>query len=261
MTYPDILDDTPFRAKLRLYVTADLTAGAVVRIGAEQTHYLANVMRARSGDSVGLFNGRDGEWQCHIQGFSKRACDIIVTESLRQQSAESDLWLLFAPIKRTHLDFLTEKATELGVSLLWPIFTRHTASSRVNVDRLRLTAIEAAEQTARISVPEVREPERLEQMFHGWAPERRLLVLDEWGGGLPIADAVANLTPGPAAVIVGPEGGFAKSELDVLRDLPFATPVCLGPRILRADTAALAALACWQALRGDWQALPVRKAP
>jgi 16S rRNA (uracil1498-N3)-methyltransferase len=160
---------------------------------------------------------------------------------------------LFAPVKRARIDFIAEKATELGVSALVPVFTRHTVMTRVNDERLRAIAIEAAEQCERLSVPEVRAAASLDILLAAWPTDRKLLLLDEGGGGAPIADALAHVAPGPAALLVGPEGGFAKSELDGLRALSFATPVGLGPRILRADTAVIAALSCFQALCGDWR--------
>lgn len=242
--------------KLRLFVAADLTAGASVGLDAAQAHYLGTVMRARKGDALALFNGRDGEWRAVIDGFGKGWCSVALGERLRPQTAEPDLWLVFAPIKRARIDFIAEKATELGVSALWPIFTRHTAVGRVNVERLRANAVEAAEQCERLTVPEILAPATLDEALADWPAGRALLVLDESGAGAPAADALADLPPGPAAVLTGPEGGFAKSELDGLRALPFVTHIGLGPRILRADTAALAALACWQAWCGDWRARP-----
>ncbi|MFN3075583.1 MAG: 16S rRNA (uracil(1498)-N(3))-methyltransferase [Alphaproteobacteria bacterium] len=244
------------RPRLRLFVSSDLASNLTVRVGAEPAHYLVHVMRARAGEAVALFNGRDGEWLATLQDTGRRWCDLSVTVRSREQVPEPDLWLLFAPIKRAHLDYMVEKATELGVSRLWPVLTHRTVVTRVNVERLHAIAVEASEQTERLTVPSVREPVRLAALFENWPPERCLLVMDEWGGGRPIADVVSEKPPGPVAILVGPEGGFTKTELDVLRVLPFATAVGLGPRILRADTAALAALACWQALRGDWRASP-----
>lgn len=243
------------RARARLFVGDALTSGATVAVGPDQAHYLANVMRVRVGDGITLFNGQDGEWRGRVDAVGKGRCVLAVDNRLRTQAPEPDLWLLFAPIKRSRLDMVAEKAAELGVSVIWPVLTRFTAMGRVNVDRLRANAIEAAEQCERLTVPEVREPATLRQVLDGWASERLLLVMDETGSGLPIAEAVAAASE-PAAVLVGPEGGFAKSELDLLRDLPFVTPVSLGPRILRAETAAIAALSCWQALRGDWRERP-----
>lgn len=242
--------------KLRLYVEADLSVGAQVALSADQAHYVTNVMRSRPGDAVALFNGRDGEWRSEIVQTAKHSCILAVEGMLRPQKAEPDVWLVFAPIKKARIDFIAEKATELGVSGLWPVYTRHTIVSRVNSDRLAANAVEAAEQTERMTIPAIFEPETLDKVLASWPPERHLLYMDETGGGGGISEVLPRLTPAPAAVLIGPEGGFAKSELDALRKLPFATAVGLGPRILRADTAALAALACWQALCGDWHERP-----
>ena len=161
-----------------------------------------------------------------------------------------DLWLAFAPVKKTPSDYLTQKATELGVSLLQPVMTRRTIVSRINQDRMAANAIEAAEQSGRLSVPEIREAVSLEKLLAGWPQERRLYFCDEGGDAQPLAKASA---PGPAAILTGPEGGFDPAEREKLRALSFVTPVTLGPRILRADTAALAALAIWQSVSGDWK--------
>ncbi|OIR06144.1 ribosomal RNA small subunit methyltransferase E [mine drainage metagenome] len=241
--------DTP--PKLRLFVDAALAPGAALPLTAEQAHYLLSVMRAAAGTPVAVFNGRDGEWRARLEPAGRKGGRLILESPSRPQAPEPDLWLLFAPIKRTRIDFIAEKATELGVSALQPVFTRHTVMSRVNDERLRAIAIEAAEQCERLSVPQVRPAAALDSLLAGWPSERRLILLDEGGGGRPVAEALGALPPGPAALLVGPEGGFAAAELESLRALPFTVPVGLGPRILRADTAALAALACYQALCGD----------
>lgn len=243
----------------RLFVAADLAAGVALVLPDAASHYLTHVLRAASGDGVRIFNGRDGEWDARIEKLAKFGVHLTVGERLRAQAAEPDLWLVFAPIKRAPIDYLAQKATELGVSRLQPVFTRYTAVSRVNVDRLRANAIEAAEQTGRLTVPEVAEPVTLDAMMAAWPRTRPLVVLDETGQGAPLAEALAGSTLRAAsavAILVGPEGGFAPAELDALRVLPFVTPVRLGPRILRADTAALSALACWQAWVGDWRDPP-----
>jgi 16S rRNA (uracil1498-N3)-methyltransferase len=180
---------------------------------------------------------------------------LSLGEQFRAQAPEPDLWLVFAPIKRTAVNFMVTKATELGVSRIVPVITARTNSERVNTRRLRANAIEAAEQSERLSVPEVDEPVRFPAFLERWSGTRRLLVGDETGAGRPIADIAAEMaqTPVPLAVMTGPEGGFAPDELDQLRDVPFVTPVGLGPRVLRADTAALAALAVVQAVAGDWR--------
>ncbi len=246
--------DTP--PKLRLFVQASLNEGALVPLGPDQAHYLLNVMRAAAGTPVAVFNGQDGEWLAALEQTGKKTAQLALRQQLRPQAAEPDLWLLFAPVKRARIDFITEKATELGVSALQPVWTRRTVMSRVNDDRLSAIAREAAEQCERLSVPEMRPARDLDDLLASWPQDRRLILLDEGGGGRPIAEALADLPPGPAAVLVGPEGGFAKSELDALRSLSFAVPVGLGPRILRADTAVLAALSCYQAMCGDWRQTP-----
>jgi len=241
----------------RLFVAADLAAGAEAPLSEAQAHYLRHVMRRDNGAPLLLFNGRDGEWRGTLALSGKKAASAAVGERARDQAAEPDLWLCFAPIKRARIDYVAEKATELGVAVLQPVLTQHTAVERVNVERLRANAIEAAEQTERLSVPEVREPVELMKLLADWPAERRLLMCDETGGGPPIADALGKLDEAarkaPWAIVIGPEGGFSAGELAALRRMKDVTAVGLGPRILRADTAALAALACWQALVGDWR--------
>ncbi|HEX4304144.1 MAG TPA: 16S rRNA (uracil(1498)-N(3))-methyltransferase [Rhizomicrobium sp.] len=237
--------------KLRLYVEAPLGAGASVAPDDGQTHYLLHVMRAKAGDRVSLFNGRDGEWLARIASISKRSCTLECERQIAPQAEVPDLWLCFAPIKKTPADYVVQKATELGVRVLQPVFTRRTIVSRVNLERMRANAIEASEQSERLSVPETREPLTFDKLLATWPAERRLIFCDE-GGAPPLATALRDLQPGPTALFTGPEGGFDPSERDRLRAQPFVTPVSLGPRILRADTAALAALAVWQALSGDW---------
>lgn len=238
----------------RLYVDAPLAGGGTVALGADQTHYLKNVLRLGPGEGVALFNGRDGEWRSEIAAVSKKAAELAVIEQTREQVPEPDVWLAFAPIKRARIDFTAQKATELGASLLWPVMTRHTMVDRVNTERLRANAVEAAEQSDRLTVPEVREPARLDALIDTWPADRALILADETGGP-PIGEVLSayhakSITS--AGFLIGPEGGFAEPELDRLRKLPFVTPVSLGARLLRADTAALAVLAVWQALAGDW---------
>lgn len=243
------------RLETRLYVPQDLGTGGAVGLTAEQAHYLKHVLRLDAGARVALFNGRDGEWVARIDGIGRGWASLTVDERRREQPVDPDLWLVFAPIKRARIDFIAQKATELGVSALVPVFTRFTQMTRVNNDRLLANAIEAAEQSARLSVPEVREPARLAQVLDAWPEGRRLILCDETGEGAPIDEALRGpdfADMPPSALLIGPEGGFAEQELDRLGRLPFVTRVSLGPRVLRADTAALAALACWQALVGDW---------
>lgn len=241
----------PSPPKIRLFVDGALSAGATVTATQAQAHYLLHVMRRASSYPVALFNGSDGEWRASVMTPSKRQVVFKVEARLRAQVGGPDLWLAFAPIKR--IDLVVEKATELGASALLPVMTRHTDVSRINFDRLRATAIEAAEQCERLSVPVIQPRQNLEALLAGWPGPRRLYYLDETGAGMPIARALQDQVTGSCAFLVGPEGGFAQSELDALSQLPSAVGVSLGPRILRAETAALAALACWQALSGDWR--------
>jgi 16S rRNA (uracil1498-N3)-methyltransferase len=238
--------------KVRLYVGAPLSEGTCVATTEGQTHYLLHVMRAKIGDRTSLFNGRDGEWLARIADVDKRGCALICERRTRPQQSEVDLWLCFAPIKRTPADYLTQKATELGVSLLQPMITRRTIVSRVNTERMRANAIEAAEQSDRLSVPEIAKLVSLERLLTHWPADRRILFCDEAGEAPPIVEALAEPVSSASAVLTGPEGGFDPAERDAIRACDFATPVSLGPRILRADTAALAALAIWQAIAGDW---------
>ena len=236
--------------RIRLYVTAALGEGAGVPLSDGQAHYLLHVMRAKAGDRLRLFNGRDGEWLAEITTVTKRGAIVTARARTAAQMGVPDLWLAFAPVKKTPADYLAQKATELGAGRLQPVFTRRTIVARVNQERLLANAIEAAEQSGRLSVPDIAAPMTLEKLLAAWPRERRLYFCDEGGDARPLA-SVAQ--PGSAAILTGPEGGFDPAERESLRALPFVTPVGLGPRILRADTAALAALAVWQSVRGDWR--------
>jgi 16S rRNA (uracil1498-N3)-methyltransferase len=236
----------------RLFIGAALAPGAPVAVTAAQAHYLRHVLRLAPGDALAVFNGRDGEWLARIEAVAKHGGSLVALSQRRPQAGDGDLWLVFAPIKRARIDGLVEKATELGVSEMFPVATRHTAVERVNLDRLQAIAVEAAEQSERLTVPVVHPPQPLEKLLAAWPKERRLLLCDESGAAPPAAAVLQAAPPGPWAVLVGPEGGHAETELDALRKLPFVSPVGLGPRVLRSDTAAVAALALVQALRGDW---------
>jgi 16S rRNA (uracil1498-N3)-methyltransferase len=239
--------------KVRLFVTEALGRDVAVAVAREQANYLFNVMRLVPGDAVALFNGRDGEWRAEVEESGKRGGRLVCIEALRPQDAGPDLHLLFAPVKKARTDFIAEKATEMGCRRLAPVFTRFTNSERINAGRLRAHAVEAAEQCGILSVPEVAEPVRLDAALEAWEPGRRLLFCDETRTAPPATVALRAAGPGPWAVLVGPEGGFAPEEAERLRALPFATPASLGPRVLRADTAAVAALAIWQTTLGDWR--------
>ena len=244
----------------RLHLIAGLAAGREIELEPARAHYLRSVLRLGPGAAVAVFNAEDGEWLCRIAGIGKNGARLTAERQLRspEPGGEPDLWLLFAPIKRARLDWLVEKATELGVAALLPVWTARTQVERVNLDRLRAHAVEAAEQSERLSVPELRAPERLGRLLATWPGARRLVVCDESGAGEPISDAAARLPPGPMALLVGPEGGFDETELDAFGKLSFVTRVGLGPRVLRGETAALAAVAVFQAIAGDWRRVRIR---
>jgi 16S rRNA (uracil1498-N3)-methyltransferase len=227
----------------RLFVGQDLVEGA--RVIVEGT-YLGAVLRLGPGDKIKLFDNRTGEWLAEIVEAGKKRTALVVLERLREREGVPDLWLLFAPVKRGRIDWLVEKATELGVARLLPVVTRRTVVERLNLERLRAHAIEAAEQCERTALPDLDEPMKLEALLKAWPAERALYFADERGGGR------FEPRPGPAAILIGPEGGFTDDERALVHALPQARPVSLGPRILRADTAALAALALWMAEAGDW---------
>lgn len=246
--------------KIRLFVREPLTSGIRVNLPPEQSHYAARVMRAGPGDHVVLFNGSDGEWRAVIAETSKRGVSVQVENRLRDQEGVPDLTLLFAPVKRARLDFMVQKATELGVRALRPVMTRRTIVERINLARMAANAVEAAEQCGRLTVPDVMEPVTLWRLLENWPAGHRLLFCDEsLPERAPVRTAREVLTGlgedargAPWSVLIGPEGGFAPEERNSLHALPGAVAVGLGPRIMRADTAAIAALTLWQAHLGDW---------
>ena len=237
---------------LRLYIDADLIADAEIPLTREQANYLVNVMRRDTGDLVLVFNGRDGEWRARLEIAGKRQVSLVLENRGRAQSGGPDLHYLFAPLKRSRLDYMVQKATELGVARLQPVLTRHTIAERVNGERMRANVIEAAEQCGILRIPEIAAPERFDRVLAAWDPARRLVFCDE---SAPIGDPIAALravAPGPLAVLIGPEGGFAPDEREALIALPFVVRLAMGPRIMRADTAAVAALTLVNAVLGDW---------
>ncbi|HEY2662398.1 MAG TPA: 16S rRNA (uracil(1498)-N(3))-methyltransferase [Caulobacteraceae bacterium] len=254
---------------IRLHVPNDLRSGADITLGFEQGRYLTLVMRKVVGDAVALFNGRDGEWRAILVEASKKACRLRLEARTREQSSPPDLDLVVALIKRARLETVIEKAAELGARRIRLLVTRRTIGDHTNVARLQAIATEAAEQTGRLDVPEIVAPEKLDRMLAGWATGRRLMFCDEagddpaaeWGGpqgrARPVLDVLSQSAPGdPWALLIGPEGGFAPEEREMLRAASFVAPVTLGPRILRADTAAISALTLWQAALGDWAPTP-----
>ena len=241
---------------LRLFVPSDLATGLIIELSSDQAHYVAHVMRRSVGDAVLLFNGRDGEWQGDLAEIQKKAASVSITAQTQGQPIERNLTLLFAPIKRMATDMIVQKASELGVTVIQPLITARTNSDRVRVGRLTAIATQAAEQCERLTLPVVFEPVSLQDKLKIWPEDCVLFVMDETGTGAPIADVLSESAAqdaAAAAFMIGPEGGFSETELDLMRSLPFSRFISLGPRILRADTAALAALTCWQALCGDWR--------
>lgn len=237
---------------IRLHVATELSAGARVEPSAEQGHYLLNVMRLAAGEELLLFNGRDGEWRARLLEAGKKRCVLEVETLERPQTATPDLELVTALVKRARLETIVEKAAELGCRRVRLAITRRTNADHARVDRLQAIAIEASEQTGRLDVPEVVAPEKLDFVLDAWDPARRLMFCDEAGGARSAHEALRAQALGPWAVLIGPEGGFDPGERQRLLGLPFVTPVGLGPRILRADTAAIAALTLWQSALGDW---------
>lgn len=245
--------------RVRLFVAGPLIEGATPVLTPPQAHYVSRVMRCTVGDRLLAFNGVDGEWQARIDGLAQGRCRLFVEVQRRPQRVEPGPWLLFAAVKRASLDLIVQKATELGAERLWPVFSDRTIAARVGVERLTAIAVEAAEQCGRLTVPAVMAPAPLSAVTAAWPKVRPLYLLDESGGGEPVADAfrrfgsAAEAAPG---FLVGPEGGWSADELDALTTLPFVRRIGLGPRILRAETAVLAVLVCWQALAGDWRRPP-----
>lgn len=235
-------------ARIRLYVDQPLAAGQPVAVGDAQANYLFNVMRLSVGATVKLFNGQDGEWLAGVEHAGKRQGILRCTVQSAPLMPPPDLWLLFAPIKKARTDFIVEKAVEMGAARILPVQTRFT-NERIREDKLRAHAVEAAEQCEATFVPPVDDLIPLDKLLATWNPTRRILWADE---GLQGRTALLQAPPGPWAILIGPEGGFSPEERTKLRALPFVTPISLGPRILRADTAAVAALTLWQTTLGDW---------
>lgn len=239
--------------RIRLYVESALEAGLMLAATAEQANYLLNVLRLKPGAGLLVFNGRDGEWLATITEAKKRSCLLMIETARRPQSGGPDLHYLFAPLKRSRLDYMVQKATELGVARLQPVLTRRTEAQRVNLERMRANAIEAAEQCGVLAIPEIGEPARLEMAIASLDAGRQLVFCDEAAPVASPLDVLAAIAPGPVAVLIGPEGGFAPEERAMLLARPGVAALSLGPRIMRADTAAVAALALVNAVLGDWR--------
>jgi 16S rRNA (uracil1498-N3)-methyltransferase len=236
---------------IRLHVPQPLSPDAAILPTLDQSRYLTQVMRLKAGDALRVFNGVDGEWRCTVAEVLKKGVVLRAEDRVRPQTTVPDVHLLIAVVKKSALEFAVEKATELGAARVRPVLTARTQAQHLRLDRLDAIAEESAEQTGRMDVPPVDEPVRLDALLTDWDPARRLMFCDE-AGGAPAIPALRAAGAGPWAILIGPEGGFSPEERDRLRTLPFTTAVSLGPRVLRADTAATTALTLWQAAIGDW---------
>ena len=237
----------------RLYVDSGLSEGQHIVLSEDQAHYLLHVLRLTAGASLLVFNGRDGEWRADLKDVKKRGATLAVIERVREQTAASDIDYLFAPLKRSRLDYMVQKAVEMGVSRLRPVITHRTIAERINLERMRANVIEAAEQCGVLNVPDVSEPVRFDKAIDAWSDGRTLIFCDESASAEAPLDTLAAIGHGPLAVLIGPEGGFDPVERNLLLSRPFVTAIWLGPRIMRADTAAVAAQALVNATRGDWR--------
>ena len=235
----------------RLYVSEALSEDAEMSLTEKQVHYLANVLRKKEGDNIRVFNGRDGEWLANVFSLTKKYGDLRIFKQLHKSQRSPDITLCFAPIRKHRTQFIIEKSTELGVRALQPVITARTQFPKLNIQKARLQAIEAAEQTERLDLPIIEPLLKLDALLSNWNSERPLIFADEAGDALPALSALEPLSE-PSAILIGPEGGFTPQEREMIRDHSFVRPVSLGPRILRADTAALSLLTLWQAVQGDW---------
>jgi 16S rRNA (uracil1498-N3)-methyltransferase len=237
----------------RLFVDHDLTQDCALVTDSDQFNYLANVLRMEEGGELLVFNGRHGEWLARVAFASKKKIMLVPVEVTRPQPAPSDLHYLFAPLKVGRLDYLIQKSVEMGAGVIQPVMTQHVQGKITSTDRLRANAVEAAEQCGILAIPEVREPVRLLSLLETWPRERRIIYCDEGADTDNPVKALAAIKETKHALLIGPEGGFSAEEQALLRALDFVTPIPLGPRILRADTAAVAAFALIQATIGDWE--------
>ncbi len=242
----------PKTSKIRIYTDVDLSVDSVVELNAEQSHYLLTVMRLQSGDKLLVFNNRDGEFDCTLTPKNKKSVLLKINSKTRDFERVPDIWLMFAPLKKDRTDFVVEKATELGASRIVPVITRYTISDKIKIERWQAQTIEAAEQSRRVDLPQINEPIALFKLLENWDLHRRLYFMDETGTGKDIVTVFSSAPP-PSALLIGPEGGFSERELNLLHSKSYACAVSLGKRILRAETAAVASLSCWQATCGDWK--------
>jgi 16S rRNA (uracil1498-N3)-methyltransferase len=245
----------------RLFLRAPLSGGAKIPLDRAQANYLVNVLRLPAGAAIRVFNGKDGEWQATLAAEGRKAHAVVIGDRTRPQPAAPDLHYLFAPLKQARLDYMVEKAVEMGVGRLRPVLTQHGQVTRLNRGRMEANAVEAAEQCGILSIPEIDDPVPLRTLIDGWAKAeggRRIVFCDEGDGTSDPLSILSATKPSPLAVLIGPEGGFSAAEREMLRAQAFVTAIPLGPRIMRADTAAVAALALVQAALGDWRNGPPR---
>lgn len=245
--------DYDFRTQ-RLFVNAPLSDGAQLALSRDASHYLASVLRMGTGDVVLVFNGSDGEWLAKIAKADRKSVNLTLERQTRPQTHLPDIDYLFAPLKHARLDYVVQKAVEMGAGRIRPVITRHTQSTRVNLERMQANIIEAAEQCGVLSVPELCDEAKLSDLLAKWDPARRLILCDERADEKDPVSVLKSIESGPLAILIGPEGGFSAEEREILLALPFVIQLSLGPRILRADTAGVAALALVQSICGDWAA-------
>lgn len=238
---------------IRLFVENKISVGQEFSLNEKQVHYLFHVMKSQPNDYIYCFDNLTGEYDCKIITIGKKNCTILAVEKLREFERVKDIWLLFAPVKKDNTDFIVEKATELGVRKIIPVITKRTNADKVRVERLQAQSIEASEQSRRVDLAEVKEAVSFDKILTDWPIDRDLYFMDETLEGGDVYSVFTQAKNDKIAILTGPEGGFSPDELNFLRKLPFAKAVSLGKRILRAETAALAALSCWQAINGDWR--------
>lgn len=237
----------------RLYTSDELITGKTINLTEEQTHYLKNVVKYTSGETLSCFDNKNGEFLCKINEIGKKHITITVLSKTKEFSLCPDIWLLFAPLKKDKTDFVIEKATELGCRKIIPTLTRYTITNNIKTERYIAQSIEAAEQCRRLDLPEIAIPQKLEDVLNNWDSSRTLYFMDETLQSRPFIELLSGKTINSAAILIGPEGGFSPEELALLRNSPFAEGATLGPRILRAETTVAAALSCWQMTVGDWR--------
>ncbi len=238
--------------RIRLMAYTPLQSGGIYETTEPQAHYLKDVMRLKVGDDVFLFDGINGEFSANIAQINKKSVILNINQKVADFQKSPDVWLLFAPLKKDNTDIVIQKSVELGVSKIIPVQTEYTSNAGIKLERMRAQVIEAAEQSRRTDLPEILSPITLEKLLEKWDKKRTLVYLNETGAGQSFIDASKKMSA-PVAFLVGPEGGFSLEEFEMLKSLPYTLSLALGPRILRAETACLAALSCWQAFCGDWK--------